>query len=551
MLKLLKIKNFALLNDVEFELTKGFTVITGETGSGKSILLDALAFLLGKRADVGFIGSLSDKCVIEGKFNLSTYHFKEFFKEVDWEYDDETIVRREFSQNGRSRTFVNDTPVLISDLKTFGDQLIDIHGQHSVQLFNAQKFYFDLIDGISGVLNLRLDYQTEYKKYITLQNEIQFIESKKEALLQEQEFKLFKLNELTKLELKAGEQADLELELSSLSNAEGVKNVVNTVVNNLLNNEFAALDGVKKSVDELKKIEKINPQYATLLSRLQDAWIELKDIAEECNQIETTLVMDNDRLEWVDNRLSVLFAVCKKYGVKDADDLLVMFKELNNELSDNNDLEEDLENKKQILAQLLMDLEKRCGVMHTKRQKGIDLLSQQVVTELKDLKMPNSVLQIQLVPTDFNIFGNTDCNFLFSANKGATPEKISKVASGGEMSRLMLVFKKILSNYLSLPTIIFDEIDTGVSGDVASKMASMMQDMAINTQLISITHLPQVAGKANEHLKVWKEHGEENTVAQIKKLTKEERINELAAMLSGAKITSAAIQNAKEILGEA
>jgi DNA repair protein RecN (Recombination protein N) len=551
MLKLLKIKNFALLNDVEFELTKGFTVITGETGSGKSILLDALAFLLGKRADVGFIGSLSDKCVIEGKFNLSTYHFKEFFKEVDWEYDDETIVRREFSQNGRSRTFVNDTPVLISDLKTFGDQLIDIHGQHSVQLFNAQKFYFDLIDGISGVLNLRLDYQTEYKKYIALQKEIHFIESKKQALLQEQEFKLFKLNELTKLELKAGEQADLELELSSLSNAEGVKNVVNTVVNNLLNSEFAALDGVKKSVDELKKIEKINPQYATLLSRLQDAWIELKDIAEECNQIETTLVMDNDRLEWVDNRLSALFAVCKKYGVKDADDLLVMFKELNSELGDNNDLEDDLENKKQILAQLVMDLEKRCGVMHIKRQKGIDLLSQQVVAELKDLKMPNSVLQIQLLPTDFNIFGNTDCNFLFSANKGATPEKISKVASGGEMSRLMLVFKKILSNYLSLPTIIFDEIDTGVSGDVASKMASMMQDMAINTQLISITHLPQVAGKANEHLKVWKEHGAENTVAQIKKLTKEERINELAAMLSGAKITSAAIQNAKEILGEA
>ena len=551
MLKLLKIKNFALLNDVEFELTKGFTVITGETGSGKSILLDALAFLLGKRADVGFIGSVSDKCVIEGKFNLSTYHFKEFFKEVDWEYDDETIVRREFSQNGRSRTFVNDTPVLISDLKTFGDQLIDIHGQHSVQLFNAQKFYFDLIDGISGVLNLRLDYQTEYKKYIALQKEIQFIESKKQALLQEQEFKLFKLNELTKLELKAGEQADLELELSSLSNAEGVKNVVNTVVNNLLNSEFAALDGIKKSVDELKKIEKINPQYATLLSRLQDAWIELKDIAEECNQIETTLVMDNDRLEWVDNRLSALFAVCKKYGVKDADDLLVMFKELNNELGDNNDLEEDLENKKQILAQLLMDLEKRCVVIHAKRQKGIDLLSQQVVTELNELKMPNSVLQIQLLPTDFNIFGNTDCNFLFSANKGATPEKISKVASGGEMSRLMLVFKKILSNYLSLPTIIFDEIDTGVSGDVASKMASMMQDMAINTQLISITHLPQVAGKANEHLKVWKEHGEENTVAQIKKLTKEERINELAAMLSGAKITSAAIQNAKEILGEA
>ncbi len=551
MLKLLKIKNFALLNDVEFELTKGFTVITGETGSGKSILLDALAFLLGKRADVGFIGSLSDKCVIEGKFNLSTYHFKEFFKEVDWEYDDETIVRREFSQNGRSRTFVNDTPVLISDLKTFGDQLIDIHGQHSMQLFNAQKFYFDLIDGISGVLNLRLDYQAEYKKYIALQKEIHFIESKKQALLQEQEFKLFKLNELTKLELKAGEQADLELELSSLSNAEGVKNVVNTVVNNLLNNEFAALDGVKKSVDELKKIEKINPQYAILLSRLQDAWIELKDIAEECNQIETTLVMDNDRLEWVDNRLSALFAVCKKYGVKDADDLLVMFKELNNELGDNNDLEEDLENKKQILAQLVMDLEKRCEVMNTKRQNGIDLLSEQVVAELNDLKMPNSVLQIQLLPTDFNIFGNTDCNFLFSANKGSSPEKISKIASGGEMSRLMLVFKKILSNYLSLPTIIFDEIDTGVSGDVASKMATMMQDMAVNTQLISITHLPQVAGKANEHLKVWKEHGMENTVAQIKKLTKEERINELAAMLSGAKITSAAIQNAKEILGEA
>ena len=198
MLKQLKIKNFALLNDVEFELTKGFTVITGETGSGKSILLDALAFLLGKRADVGFIGSLSDKCVIEGKFNLSSYNFKEFFKEVDWEYDDETIVRREFSQNGRSRTFVNDTPVLISDLKSFGDQLIDIHGQHSVQIFNAQKFYFDLIDSVSGMLSNRLEYQNVYKKYVALQKEVQLIENKKQVLLQEQEFKLFKLNELTK-----------------------------------------------------------------------------------------------------------------------------------------------------------------------------------------------------------------------------------------------------------------------------------------------------------------------------------------------------------------
>lgn len=549
MLKQLKIKNFALLNDVEFELTKGFTVITGETGSGKSILLDALAFLLGKRADVGFIGSLSDKCVIEGKFNLSSYNFKEFFKEVDWEYDDETIVRREFSQNGRSRTFVNDTPVLISDLKSFGDQLIDIHGQHSVQIFNAQKFYFDLIDSVSGMLSNRLEYQNVYKKYVALQKEVQLIENKKQVLLQEQEFKLFKLNELKKLELKAGEQAELELELSNLSNAEGIKNAVSSVVNNLLNNEFAALDAVKKSLDDLKKIEKINPQYAILLNRLQDSWIELKDIAEECNQIELTLVMDNDRLEWVDNRLSALYTVCKKYGVKDADDLLEMYNELNREIGDNNNLEEDLEAKKLQLNLLQVELDKLCVILNKNRKKGVDVLTQQVVKELVDLKMPNSVLQIELLPTDYNLYGNTDCNFLFSANKGSAPEKISKVASGGEMSRLMLVFKKILSNYLSLPTIIFDEIDTGVSGDVASKMATMMLEMALNTQLISITHLPQVAGKANEHFKVWKEHGEENTVAQIKKLNKEERINELAGMLSGSQISSAAIQNAKEILG--
>jgi DNA repair protein RecN (Recombination protein N) len=549
MLKQLKIKNFALLNDVEFELTKGFTVITGETGSGKSILLDALAFLLGKRADVGFIGNLSDKCVIEGKFNLSTYNFKDFFKDVDWEYDDETIVRREFSQNGRSRTFVNDTPVLISDLKNFGDQLIDIHGQHSVQLFNAQKFYFDLIDGVAGVLNDRLVYQNIYKKFVSLKKEIELIENKKQLLLQEQEFKLFKLNELKKLDLKTGEQADLELELSSLSNAEGIKNAVNTVVNNLLNNDFAAVDAVKKSLEELKKIEKINPQYASLLNRLQDTWIELKDIAEECNQIEMTLVMDNDRLEWVDNRLSVLFATTKKYGVKDSEDLLLMYNELNNEILESNDLEDDLINKKKHLDLLVEEMRKLCAVINKNRLKGVELLKQQVVKELSDLKMPNSVLNIELLPTDFNLYGNTDCVFLFSANKGLVPEKISKVASGGEMSRLMLVFKKILSNYLSLPTIIFDEIDTGVSGEVASKMAAMMQDMSVNTQLISITHLPQVAGKASEHLKVWKEHGVENTVAQIKKLTKEERINELAAMLSGAQITSAAIQNAKEILG--
>lgn len=548
MITLLKVKNFALISDVEINFNKGFSVITGETGSGKSIILDALGFLLGRRAESSFIGVYDKKCIIEAKFNLVSYNFKSLFENYDWDYEDETIIRREISTNGKSRAFINDSPVLLNDLKIFGEQLVDIHGQHSFNLLNSNHFYYSILDGISNSMNDFKLYQKEYKLFDNLKKEIQFLDKEIQSKKNEEEFKQFKIKELAKLNLVFDEQSELESEFENLNHAEEIKSALNKVSEQILYADSSVTEQLISCSDTLKKVASINPKYQEILDRLISASIELKDIAEESETISLKISSDNERLQWIDDRLGILFGAIKKFAVTDANELINIYNNLKNEIEGNNKIEEELESKKNELNSVTIKLSELAENLNKKRKEGSKKLTKSVLQELSGLNMINSNLEVQFTKSDFTAFGNQNIEFLFNANKGGKLEKIVKIASGGEMSRLMLVFKKILSQYVPLPTIIFDEIDTGVSGDVAGKMAEMMVEMSKSMQLISISHLPQIAGKSTFHYKVWKNHEKDQTTSHIQLLNQEERINELAKMLSGSSVTPAAIQNAKEIL---
>lgn len=548
MLKRLKIKDFALIQNVDLTLESGFSVLSGETGSGKSILLDALGFLLGNRADNDFIKSGAKKCVIEGEFAIDSYNLQTVFEKFDWEYESPCIVRREINANGRSRAFVNDSPVLLGDLKEFGVRLVDVHAQNAIQILQSSTFYYDLIDGISGTQKERFSFESKYLSYKSLlsdyQNKKNEYESQKIAL----DYKRFQLEELDKIAPVIGEQELLEEELKTLGNAEEITSEIQKAINVLSEAEDSAVDLISSSEHGLNRVSGYFEKVAGLEERLGSLRIDLEDIIDELNAAKDGISMDSSRLEEVDERLSIIMQAVKKFVVKDGDQLCALKAQLEEEvqlvLNGNKALQELEEKLKSKEDELL----KSGNALLKSREKGAKLLIKEVLGDLISLKMPHSELVIHQEKSSINRFGTQSLKFLFSANKGSTPKELVKVASGGELSRLMLVFKKILSRYQNLPTIVFDEIDTGVSGEVADKMAGLMRQMSKSMQLIAISHLPQTVGKADLHYKVWKEHGKESTESFIQKLNHEERLNVLAEMLSGAEITPAAIQNAKEIL---
>jgi DNA repair protein RecN (Recombination protein N) len=548
MLSRLRIKDFALIQDVDLKTEKGFTVITGETGSGKSILLDALGFLLGNRADSGFVSSSSKKCVIEGEFIINDYGLEDFFIEKDWEYESPCIIRREINQNGRSRAFVNDSPVLLNDLNLLGDLLMDVHVQNAALLLAKESFYYDLLDGISGAKTDREQYLSKYLNYKSLLSEYQVkregIESSRLAL----DYKRFQLKELESIEPLEGEQEELENELQTLGSAEEITAEVQKAILVLNEQDQSVSELIQAAENSIRKIQHFSPKLAEVNDRLNGLQIELSDLIDELNVINNSISGDSGRLEEVDARLTVLLQAVKKFVVKDADQLVALKNQLTQEVADVVGGDEQLENLKHQLEQQENDLKKLGAQLLKRRKAGAELLIKEVKQDCEALKMPNIELIAEQNPAEINRWGTQTLSFLFSANKGSTPKKLNKVASGGELSRLMLVFKKILARYQKMPTIIFDEIDTGVSGEVANKMAEMMKSMAGNQQLLAITHIPQTVGKAEHHLKVWKEHKAEQTESFIKKLNSEERLIALAEMLSGNKITEAAMQNAKEIL---
>lgn len=550
MLVQLYIQNFALIEDAKIDFKSGFSVITGETGSGKSILLDALNLLLGKRAELDAIRSGAEKCVIEGVFDVSKYQFQAFFQEQDIDYDNECIIRREISTNGKSRAFVNDTPVVLSVLKNLGEILLDVHSQNANLLLESPWFYYDLLDGFAGVLESRKDYFDTYKTWLEQKKTLEEKEKNKAKSTEELEFKLFQYNELKAANFKREEQNTLEDELEVLGNAEKISSNLSESLNLLSENEASVMENLAAVVHKISALATYRPEFQLLSERLTSVNIELKDIESELNFWLQKSDLNPAELEKVENRLALLYSLLKKYSMKEVEGLLEKQQILEQEINDVVGGEERIEELKQEISKLETILKKQADELTKQRQKAATLLEKEILNDLFNMNMKNAQLKIEVKNSTFNTYGNNEIIFAFNANRGGNLQVLSKVASGGELSRVMLSLKRVLSLKKKLPTILFDEIDTGVSGEVADKMAEIMKEMAAQMQVISITHLPQIASKGQFHYKVFKTDTVEQTISEIKALSsKEDRIMEIAQMLSGAKVSPEAINNAKSLLG--
>jgi DNA repair protein RecN (Recombination protein N) len=549
MLQSLSIKNYALIDSLEIDLAKGLTIITGETGAGKSILLGALGLLLGDRADAAALNNKEQKCVVEGSFLVKDYGLKDFFEENDLDYANETVIRREITPEGKSRAFINDTPVNISLLKMIADNLVDVHSQHETLTLNESSFQLGAIDAVADVADLLAGYKSAFKNFRKISEQLRDLQEKEAKSKKDLDYFNFQFEELHAAQLKKDEQPELEAELQTLENAEAIKSG--------LSKSAFALDGAEESMlaalteikNTLSQLAKFNPQVAQLSGRVNSAHIELKDIASELESLNEEIVHDPKRIEVVNERLDLIYRLQQKHTVKTIAELLDLQQELEKKIAAIGTMESDikvLEAEQAKLHSKVLDL---AGKLSKKRTTAAPKLSKEVKETLQQLGMPNAELIVQLEKLETpNASGLDKVSFLFSANKGSAAQPLNKVASGGELSRLMLSLKSLLAKHTSLPTIIFDEIDSGISGDVAAKTGNILELMAENMQVITITHLPQVASKGKSHLFVYKEETGKRTLTKIKSLTKEERVQEIAKMLSAGKVGEAALKNAKELL---
>ena len=549
MLQHLRIKNFALIEETEVHLNKGLTVITGETGAGKSILLGALGLTLGNRADVSSLHDKSKKCIIEAQFNIAEYQLTSFFESHELDFEELTTIRREITPEGKSRAFINDTPTTISVLKELGDQLIDIHSQHETLLLKETNFQFELVDAFAQTISLFTDYKKQFVTLQKLKKHLEELSAQEIQAKKELDYFQFQFNELEESNIKVGEQKQLEEEGETLENAEFIKaNLVKSshAISGSDENIISALAIIKQ---QLQSVSKFGKQFNELYERINSVTIELKELSKDIDGCEEDVVYDNVRLEEVNAQLDKLNRLLKKHGVKSEDELLVIKDDIENKLQQFSSLELSIEKtQKEILA-----LEKQCKTiakeLSDKRQKSTIGIEQNIKTMLTSLSMANAQFKIELKKQDnLTVNGLDAISFLFTANKGAEFKELHKTASGGELSRLMLCLKALLAERTALPTIIFDEIDTGVSGDVADKIGNILLAMGKTMQVITITHLPQMASKGSNHLFVYKSDTKDKTTSNIKALTKDERVAEIAKMLSTGSPTEIALKNAKELL---
>ena len=549
MLQHLRIKNFALIEETEVHLNKGLTVITGETGAGKSILLGALGLTLGNRADVSSLHDKSKKCIIEAQFNIAEYQLTSFFESHELDFEELTTIRREITPEGKSRAFINDTPTTISVLKELGDQLIDIHSQHETLLLKETNFQFELVDAFAQTISLFTDYKKQFVTLQKLKKHLEELSAQEIQAKKELDYFQFQFNELEESNIKVGEQKQLEEEGETLENAEFIKaNLVKSshAISGSDENIISALAIIKQ---QLQSVSKFGKQFNELYERINSVTIELKELSKDIDGCEEDVVYDNVRLEEVNAQLDKLNRLLKKHGVKSEDELLVIKDDIENKLQQFSSLELSIEKtQKEILA-----LEKQCKIiakeLSDKRQKSTIGIEQNIKTMLTSLSMANAQFKIELKKQDnLTVNGLDAISFLFTANKGAEFKELHKTASGGELSRLMLCLKALLAERTALPTIIFDEIDTGVSGDVADKIGNILLAMEKTMQVITITHLPQMASKGSNHLFVYKSDTKDKTTSNIKALTKDERVAEIAKMLSTGSPTEIALKNAKELL---
>lgn len=552
MIQKLYIKNYALIDVMEINFQHGFSVITGETGAGKSILLGALSLLLGQRADGKAIRQGEQKCIIEACFSFSQGSLENFFRQNDLDYDDQgtCIVRREIQSNGKSRAFVNDTPVSLTILKALSSQLIDIHSQHRNLFLADASFQLNVVDIIAVHSNLLARYSNEYTLYQNTNKEL--IRLKEAALKQDEEadYLTFQYNQLKEAGLYDKEQEDLEQELASLSHAEEIKNILYKTDQIMVGENISVLSALNDALHLLSGISSYLPQGEEWYERLNSNLIDLKDLTDELSSQQERIEYNPRRLETVNERLDLIYSLQKKHRVNTVEELLEIEKRLENQLQANDSLKEQIEETEQLLQAAYRQVEATGQQLSANRKKIIPRIEKQMIEMLKELGMPNIRFEIKMTPHTYDNTGGDSILFLFSANKNATLQPVSDIASGGEIARVMLTLKALIADAMSLPTIIFDEIDTGVSGEIAGKMARIMQKMGRTMQVITITHLPQIASKGAVHYKVYKEDNANSTITHIRQLTPEERINELAGMLSNGVLSEAALNNARSLLKE-
>ena len=550
MLKQLYIKNFTLIDTLDMEFRSGFSVITGETGAGKSIILGAIGLLLGQRADSKSVKMGTDKCVIEAHFDLSRYGMERFFDENEIEFDaEDTIIRRELTSAGKSRAFINDTPVALSMLKELGEQLVDVHSQHQNLLLNTQDFQLNVVDIIADDAKELTDYQQTYVRYQELKKEEQRLHEDIEQGRQQVDFMQFQYDELTNARLSDGEQEELEQRSETMSHSEDIKTALYEAESALSGDEGGVVSNLKKAVSALQGIEHVYPDVAELAERMNSCYIELKDAAAEVSGKMDDVDFDPAELDMVNTRLDRIYELQKKYKVERVDQLLAIQEELGRKLSNIENSDEALAEIERQVSETLKDARRKAELLTEKRRVAAGAIEKQMRERLVPLGMPNVRFEIAVAQEPLGRCGQDKVSFLFSANTSTPLQPVSQVASGGEIARVMLSLKAMISGAVKLPTIIFDEIDTGVSGKIAEQMARMMSEMGhCDRQVISITHLPQIAALGSTHYKVYKDETAQGTTTHMLMLNDEERVREIAQMLSGSDVSEAAIQNAKELL---
>ena len=549
MLTHLSINNYALINQLDIDFSSGLSIITGETGAGKSILLGALGLVLGNRADLSSLKDTSKKCVVEAKLDITNYNLQDFFETAELDYENMTIIRREILPSGKSRAFVNDTPVNLSALNDLKSLLMDVHSQHQTMQLSDANFQFSVIDALAKNINFIESYKKGLKILAKLKKELEVLEkSQQEANLQ-YEYNLHLFNELEKAEILVDEQEELEEKLEKLNNIEDIKLNLSEALSISVNEEIGIQNLLFTLENRLSKIAPFSKEYQELSSRITSVKIELDDIVTELEDANEHIEFDPIEAEQINDRLQLLYNLQKKHYVNSNAELLVVLEELSEKVSQVENADENIKQKKNEIETVAAKLDSVALKISESRKKVVPSLLKELQLLLSDLGMQNARFSIKINSTkNYFLNGKDELEFLFSANKGGNFGELKKVASGGELSRIMLSIKKILSENMQLPTIIFDEIDTGVSGEVSNKIAAIMQLMSKHMQVITITHLPQIASKGTQHYKVFKEEINGETTTQLKKLNAEERVREIAEMLSGKKLSESAIIHAKELL---
>ncbi len=548
MLTSLKISNYALIDELAMQPSEGLSMITGETGAGKSIMLGAVGLLLGNRADTKVLLHEDKKCVVEGVFDIRSYGLQSYFEELELDYEDTCIIRREISPNGKSRSFVNDTPVLLEPLKILGEKLMDVHSQHDTLLLGEGDFQLGLVDVYARTGAERTEFQQAYMEFKKAKKSLAELTHQSETLKKEYDFNQFQLEELSSLALVAGEQEELESSQEILENAEDIKVKINEVLSLFHEEQVGVLQGMGQIQSSLQGLERLAQAFATYRSRFQEAWIELKDLAETLADEDSRVEVDAEKLERTRERLSKIYQLQKKHGLQTVEELIALESQLAEKVFQVQQVADQLVEAQKICLQNEKSMLAAAEVLSQKRRGCFPAFEKALEALLQYLGMENARVQFERQVVEPNGNGIDRLELLFSANKGMPLQPLKKVASGGEFSRLLFAIKFLMADKMALPTLIFDEIDTGISGEVALQMVRMMQEIAKNHQVICITHLPQVAAKGAVHFFVYKDHSAAKTISKVKQLTAEERVHELAKMIAGANPSAAAQASAKELL---